>query len=405
MEAGRRKVWALLGSSVVARLPLAMFSIALLVHARHLTGSFAAAGLVTGAYAGAVGVGGPLLGRLVDRRGQTRVLLASAAAAAALLCVIAELPRATPLLVVVALAIAVGVATPPVDACARGLLPELILDGDALRAAYAFESSALELTFIFGPPLALGLGALWSTGAALAAGGVLLLIATAAFALQRPSREWLPKRRHDVRPSALLRAPGMQTLFTVLAAVGVVFGAVEVGVTAAANALGGTAIAGPLLAVWGIGSLAGGLVASRLGGGARSGRGLALILTALAGGHLALGLVLAHTVFLACGLFVAGATIAPTYATVYSMVGDVAPGESVTEAFAWLSTAVAIGAAAGAAASGALADAAGTGAVFSLAGTAGAVAVLLTLLRAATLPGAQRGRSPLTLGASAALHR
>jgi MFS family permease len=69
MEAGRRKVWALLGSSVVARLPLAMFSIALLVHARHLTGSFAAAGLVTGAYAGAVGVGGPLLGRLVDRRG------------------------------------------------------------------------------------------------------------------------------------------------------------------------------------------------------------------------------------------------------------------------------------------------------------------------------------------------
>jgi MFS family permease len=405
MEAGRRKVWALLGSSVVARLPLAMFSIALLVHARHLTGSFAAAGLVTGAYAGAVGVGGPLLGRLVDRRGQTRVLLASAAAAAALLCVIAELPRATPLLVVVALAIAVGVATPPVDACARGLLPELILDGDALRAAYAFESSALELTFIFGPPLALGLGALWSTGAALAAGGVLLLIATAAFALQRPSREWLPKRRHDVRPSALLRAPGMQTLFTVLAAVGVVFGAVEVGVTAAANALGGTAIAGPLLAVWGIGSLAGGLVASRLGGGARSGRGLALILTALAGGHLALGLVLAHTVFLACGLFVAGATIAPTYATVYSMVGDVAPGESVTEAFAWLSTAVAIGAAAGAAASGALADAAGTGAVFSLAGTAGAVAVLLTLLRAATLPGAQRGRSPLTLPASAALHR
>jgi MFS family permease len=405
MEAGRRKVWALLGSSVVARLPLAMFSIALLVHARHLTGSFAAAGLVTGAYAGAVGVGGPLLGRLVDRRGQTRVLLASAAAAAALLCVIAELPRATPLLVVVALAIAVGVATPPVDACARGLLPELILDGDALRAAYAFESSALELTFIFGPPLALGLGALWSTGAALAAGGVLLLIATAAFALQRPSREWLPKRRHDVRPSALLRAPGMQTLFTVLAAVGVVFGAVEVGVTAAANALGGTAIAGPLLAVWGIGSLAGGLVASRLGGGARSGRGLALILTALAGGHLALGLVLAHTVFLACGLFVAGATIAPTYATVYSMVGDVAPGESVTEAFAWLSTAVAIGAAAGAAASGALADAAGTGAVFSLAGTAGAVAILLTLLRAATLLGAQRGRSPLTLRASAALHR
>ena len=139
----------------------------------------------------------------------------------------------------------------------------------------------------------------------------------------------------------------MQTLFAVLVAVGVVFGAVEVGVTVAANALGGTAVAGPLLAVWGIGSLTGGLVASRLGGGARSGRGLALILTALAGGHLALGLLLGHAVALACGLFVAGATIAPTYATVYDMVGEVAPGDSVTEAFAWLSTAVAVGAAGG----------------------------------------------------------
>src|SRR5437762_3028138 len=206
-----------------------MFSIALLVHTRHLTGSFAAAGIVTGAYAGAVGVGGPALGRLVDRRGQTCLLLASAASAAALLCVVAVLPRATPLFAIVALAIAIGIATPPVDACARSLLPELIADSDALRAAYAFESSALELTFIFGPPLALGLGALWSTGAALAAGGVLLLLATAVFALQPSSRAWAPTGRPVERRSSLLRTPGMQTIFTVLAALGVVFGAVEVG--------------------------------------------------------------------------------------------------------------------------------------------------------------------------------
>ena len=53
----------ILGSSVIARLPLAMLGIALLIHARHLTGSFAAAGLVAGAYAVATGVGGPQLGR------------------------------------------------------------------------------------------------------------------------------------------------------------------------------------------------------------------------------------------------------------------------------------------------------------------------------------------------------
>ncbi len=61
--------------SIVARLPLAMFSIGLLVHAQRLTGSFAAAGLVMAAYAVALGIGGPVLGRLVDRRGQTVILL------------------------------------------------------------------------------------------------------------------------------------------------------------------------------------------------------------------------------------------------------------------------------------------------------------------------------------------
>jgi hypothetical protein len=57
----------LLAASLVARLPLAMFSIALLVHVRQLTGSFAAAGAATGAYAAAVGAGGPLLGRTAAR--------------------------------------------------------------------------------------------------------------------------------------------------------------------------------------------------------------------------------------------------------------------------------------------------------------------------------------------------
>ena len=69
----------LIALSVVARLPLAMLSIALLVHAEHRTGSFAAAGAVTAAYAVALGIVGPLLGRVVDRRGQTGVLFGSAA--------------------------------------------------------------------------------------------------------------------------------------------------------------------------------------------------------------------------------------------------------------------------------------------------------------------------------------
>src|ERR1700704_220159 len=76
---------ALLASSVVARLPLAMISIATLVHVQRITGSFAIAGLACSAYAICGALASPMLGRLVDHHGQTTVLLAGAAMTAATL--------------------------------------------------------------------------------------------------------------------------------------------------------------------------------------------------------------------------------------------------------------------------------------------------------------------------------
>jgi len=272
----------------------------------------------------------------------------------------------------------------------RTLFPGLLDDPAAVRAAYAADASASELTWIAGPPLALGLGAAWSTGGALAFAGLVLLASTLAFALQPASRAWRPEPSAGPRPRCgSLQTPAMRTLVMVLVAVGVLFGACEVAVTAAANALGSTAAAGPLLGVWGAGSLVGGLLASRLGGGAHGATGLALVLVALTAGHLALTAATGSVIALAAVLLVAGAAIAPTYATVYGMVDAAAPAGTVTEAFAWLGTAIAIGAAAGSAAAGALTDHAGPVAAFALAGAAGAVAVVLTLSRATTLSAPQ----------------
>src|SRR6266536_2364714 len=221
--------------------------------------------------------------------------------------------------------------------------------------------------------------------------------------MQPSSRRWRPDAGSRPGRGGSLGSPTIQTLVLVLAAVGIVFGAVEVGVTAAAHALGGTVAAGPLLAVWGVGSLAGGVFAARGGGGARSGRGLTLVVLALATGHLSL-FAASGTVFgLAAVLFAAGAAIAPTYATVYSMVDEAAPPGTVTEAFAWLSTAIAAGTAAGAAGAGALVDSAGPGSTFLLAGAAGAAAVLVTIGRRRTLPGhGATGAHNPALAASAA---
>jgi predicted MFS family arabinose efflux permease len=375
----------LFATSILARLPLAMLSIGLLVHAQHLTGSFAAAGVVTGVYAIALGVGGPLLGQLVDRRGQTSVLLVSATVAAGLLVAIAVQPMGASLAVLLPLAAGIGLAEPPVGACLRTQLPALLSDPSAVRAAYALEASVVELTFIFGPPLALGIGALWSTGAALAAGGIVLLLATTAFAAQPASRNWRPAPAGRRPGGGSLRAPAMRTLVIVLVAVGVLLGADEVAVVAAAKTLDGTTAAAPLLALWGVGSFAGGLLAARLGGGARTAAGLALVLGALSLGHLALIPAAGSIVALGGVLVLAGAAIAPTEATIYAMVDHATPAATMTEAFAWLATAMAVGGAVGAASAGLLVDRAGPTAGFALAGGAGGLAVLITMLRSRTL--------------------
>jgi predicted MFS family arabinose efflux permease len=81
----------------------------------------------------------------------------------------------------------------------------------------------------------------------------------------------------------------------------------------------------------------------------------------------------------------AGAAVSPTEATIYAMVDQVASADTMTEAFAWLATAMAVGSALGAAGAGVLVGRAGPTAAFALAGGAGAVAVLTTMLRARTL--------------------
>ena len=371
---------ALLGSSILARLPLAMFSIALLVNAQHLTGSFAVAGAVSGAYAIAAAVAAPLLGRLVDRCGQTTVLVAGATVTALALVATGLAPSGTPPVLLVALAAVAGMSTPPLSACVRTLLPGMVTDPSRLPALFAFESTVLEVTFVLGPPLALGVGAIWSTGAALGFAGVVMLAATLAFAAQPASRGWRPDPNALRRRGGSLRSRAIVILALIEIGTGAVFGATEVGVTAASKALGSTAAAGPLLGLWGLGSLFGGIAATRLGGGARRSGGVIMLLTALAVAHGALMFATGSVLAIAVVILLAGATIAPSAASVYAMVDRFAPAGTETEAFSWVETSGLTGAALGAAVAGPLVQSAGATAAFAFGGAAGVVAVLIALL-------------------------
>ena len=72
-------------AAVLARLPIAMAPLGLVLLVRAERGSYSLAGIVAGAFAVGIAFGSPLWGRALDRYGQPRVVLLSALSSAALL--------------------------------------------------------------------------------------------------------------------------------------------------------------------------------------------------------------------------------------------------------------------------------------------------------------------------------
>src|SRR3954451_21608426 len=115
-------------ASLVGRVPAGALGLLLVLRVRELGGGFADGGLVAGALSLGLGIAAPLVGRVVDARGQTRVLAGSATACAAALASLALVPAGTPLGVLLALAATAGGAPPPLAACLRALWPALLPD-------------------------------------------------------------------------------------------------------------------------------------------------------------------------------------------------------------------------------------------------------------------------------------
>jgi predicted MFS family arabinose efflux permease len=379
-----RPVLRLFAIAIVARTPYAAVGLLLIVRTKELTGSYAASGLVAGASSIALALASPWVGRLVDRTGQTAVLRSAVVLNASALISFALLGHGTPLGALVACAAVAGAATPPIGACLRTLYGTLA-EGDRLHKLFAIESAALEITYIAGPLVMLAIASLAGTATALIAGAATFGLGTLAFSATPESRDWRARAADGPRRrGGAMRSPGLQTIVIAVGLAGATFGAVEVAVPAACQAAGVKGATGALLAVWGLGSMLGGLLAARGSAPADAARWLALLLAALGVGDLALVPVSAPAA-LAPLLLVAGAAIAPLLGTAYAIVDRVTSGGGQTEAFAWLTTAIGIGISGGSALSGALVDAGGPGAGFAGAAAIGLVACAITSARRASL--------------------
>ena len=364
-----------LTASIVGRLSLGMTSLALLLLVRDTSGSYAVAGLVSGAYALSFGVLGPTLARLADRTGPVPALRLTAVVHPALLTVaVLAAHRDLPLLVLLLPTVLAGATVPPHGPVMRALWAH-VLRGPALATAYSLESVVVELCFVLGPLLVAWL-TIWSgpsapvlAAGALAGVGGLWLSATPRVRAVRPAHE-----RHG-SPFGPLSSPAVRALLLTVAGVGATFGAVEVAVPAFVEEQGGRASsAGVLLAVWSVGSIVGGLLYGALDLRAPHRSQLPVLVSALAVGT-ALPLLATGTTSLGVALFVFGLTIAPFSACNSVLLGRAAPAGTVTEAFAWNTSMIFGGAALASGLSGVLVERSGSTAALVVTAAAGLLAV------------------------------
>jgi MFS family permease len=352
------RVKPLLLAGALARAPIGMGAVALILFIHGETGSFGSAGVVTGAYTVGIGATGPLLARLIDRRGSRLVIVPAALTTTAGLLAVVVLGKAgagtIPLMVAALIA---GCGTPPVGGVLRQTWPDLV-EPAALGTAFALDAVMIEVIFVSGPLLAgilaATVGPAWGLVAAgvLGASGAILfqsLLSIDPGGVPDAERHWL----------GALRSPSLRVLVLSAVPLGAGFGALDVVLPAFGAHHGAAALGGPLTAALASGSALGGIAfglrPTALGPPRRAiiKLGALMVVTFL---PLAFATAVPEMFVFAV---ISGTCIAPQITLRNNLAqGSLAAG-TATEAFTWLSLAATVGASAGAALVGPLVEAAG----------------------------------------------
>ncbi|MEU5024163.1 MFS transporter [Streptomyces milbemycinicus] len=361
------------------RLTISMTSIGVVTMISELTGRYGLAGAVSAALSISSAALGPQVSRLVDRHGQRRVLRpASLVALIAVAGLLLSAHLRWPDWTLFAFAAAAG-CVPSIGAMVRARWAAIYRDTPhQLHAAYAFESVVDEVCFIVGPILSVGLSTAWFPEAGPLLAGCFLAVGVLALTAQRATEPVPHPREHHTGGSAL-RSAGLMVLMTAFAAVGALFGAIDVVTVAFAEEQGNKAAASVVLAIYAAGSCLAGAVFGLLRPTGSAPRRWLLGVCAIAVSMIPLQLV-GNLSFLAVALFVAGLAVAPTMVTTMALVEQLVPRAKLTEGMTWVSTGLSVGVALGSSAAGMVVDAAGARAGYAVPAVAGAFAAAVAFL-------------------------
>ena len=370
--------------SVLARLPLGMTTLALLLEVHQSSGSFGLAGGTTALFALGNGVSSPVRGRLVDRLGAAPVLVATGLLhPVALLALVAATRRTGLEFGVLAAAATAGFVLPPVGPIVRAVWQRLP-DRGLRESAFSLDAVIMQAIFYaVGPPAVTLLSVVASPSLALYVIAALTFCGALTVASAPAVQAW-PVPQH--RPALLgaLAVPGLPMVLLIAVTSTTAIGAVEVAVTAFAAEHTVGDYSGVLLAALGLGSVTGGLFH-----GTRTWRPSLAAQYRWWLGALAVGLVplgaAPGPASLGWLLFVAGLAIGPASTVQFSLIGALAPSGSLTEAFTWLVSASFAGNALGNAVGGSVAQIGGARAALLLSAAVSVCAVVLSVLGCARL--------------------
>ena len=353
-------------AAFIARMPISMVALGIVLMISELRGSYAIAGLVAAAYTVSSALINPLGSRAVDRWGQSRVvrLLVILHVATLLLLAFAAV-RGSGTLLLLAVATVAGASQPATGALVRARWAHLLGTDPRLRTAFAFEGVLDELIFVVGPPLATFLAVAVSAPAPVIASAALVSVGSALLLVQRSTEPPISSSRQVSRGNPLRRT-GVAPVLIVLLAIGSVFGSVDVAIVAVADAADQRVIAGVLLAIYAAGSMISALIlGSRSAGSSDHRLPRVLLLASVALVVVTVPLLLRPDLgALGLLMLLAGLAVSPVLITGFSLVEALVLPAQITEGLSWAISSIGLGVAASAAGTGWLIDQAGPEAGF-----------------------------------------
>lgn len=376
----------MIAAQLVARFPTGMTSLAILLHVEQQTGSYGVAGVVLAAASVGQAVAGPMTSRWMGAWGMRRVLTLTL-----IVCVLAVLSLALippSLAGYMALALLAGLSTPPVQAAVRTIYPKLV-NSAQLTPLFSLDASLQEIIWIVAPVVITVVSTQVGTTeglllvAAILAGGGAWFIAAPELGRVRIPRSRRAFGRVVLKPPVLLATVLGFLLIGACAAV-------EVAVVATFGHDG--LEAGLVLAVFSVGSLAGGLAFGHIPIGPWAMARRLLIVT--------IGLVLTmlslNVFWIGGTLLLAGVGIAPALAVLFAITTASVKFSETAEAFGWAGTGQLIGAAAGSAVAGVLIDAGGPTGAYAAAAAFAAVGTVVAAVFVRRFPDLrERDPSPI----------